>query len=108
MAQVFHDKDFNPVQTRDRVFPDDFMLVAEVDTDKLEDVFCLTNHIDSAWWNNPGVKHFVESRSTSTGDVVVQSDGTVFVVRTMGWTKVGNVQDQPLSFQTGFGIFNDK
>lgn len=107
MAQVFHDKDFNPVQTRDRVFPDDFLLVANVDTDNLEDVFRLTNHIDSAWWTNPGVHHLVESRSTSTGDVVVQSDGTVFVVRSMGWSKVGQVLDQPLSFKTGFGIFDD-
>lgn len=108
MAQVFHDMEFNPVETRTRVFPDNFMLVAEVDSDDIDDAFRLTNHIDDDWWNNPGVKKCCEEkvRSTSTGDVVLTSDGSVFACCTLGWAKVGNSADKPLSFTTG--LFHDR
>lgn len=101
MAQVYHDKMFNPVESRERIFPDDFLLVAEVDSNNVEDIYVLTNHIDQAWWNNLGVKKIVESRSTSIGDVVVLESGDIYVCRTLGWVNIGNIQNQPLSFMTG-------
>jgi len=105
MAQVYHDKEWNP-NVRQRTFPDDFLLVAEVDTDNLEDIFRLANHIDSAWWDNPGVTHHAESRSTCSGDVVVKTDGSIHVCRSMGWTMVGSVSEQPVSFRSEIGVFD--
>lgn len=108
MAEVFHDKVFDP-SWRNRTFPDDFVKVAETETDDLEDVFYLTNHVNCAWWENEGVRRIgPECRSTSSGDVVVLKDGTVMVCRTIGWANVGNVKDAPLTFQTGIGIHGDE
>jgi len=64
---------------------DNFDLVAEVECGGLEDVFYLTNHVDQAWWENPGVTCLKQSRSTSVGDVVVAEDGTRFLCRGTGW-----------------------
>jgi hypothetical protein len=64
---------------------ENFELVAHVECGKLEDVFYLTNHVEHAWWENPGVTLVKESRSTSIGDVVVAEDGTVFLCRDFGW-----------------------
>lgn len=117
MSQVFHDRDFNPVETRKRVFPDDFVLVAEVNSDSLEEIYRLTNHIDEAWWDNPGVKRIPENpvRSTSTGDLVILSDGRMFVCCTIGWSQIGtmkygNISANRVSFQVGLftGLENYK
>lgn len=53
-------------------FPQGFTRVAEVSTDTVEDVFELTNHIDSDWTKNDGVTpaRLGSIRSTSVGDVV--------------------------------------
>ena len=66
------------------IWPDEFQAVAVIGG--IEDVgeaFQLTNHIDSAWWENEGVTRIGgETRSTSVGDVVVLN-GEAFMVK--GW-----------------------
>ena len=64
----------------------------------LEEVYRLTQHLDSKWWNNPGMtarkrgtlfRRFrrIHARSTSIGDVV--SDGqTLWAVESLGFGKL--------------------
>ena len=51
-SQVFHVAEFGSPA----VYPDDYILVAIVDSEVLEKVFELTNHIDTQWWDNDGVE----------------------------------------------------
>lgn len=67
-------------------FPVDFELVAEVDTDNVDEAFRLTNHIDQSWYENEGVKTIKKSRSTSVGDIVVVS-GSAYRCMPLGWEK---------------------
>jgi hypothetical protein len=71
-------------------FPASYTKVADVETDDVNAVFGLTNHIDAAWQTNPGVTPTVPTaRSTSVGDVAVDNeDGTTFVCASMGWTAI--------------------
>ena len=49
-----------------------------------------TNHIDRAWWDNPGVTRVgPPCRSTSVGDVLVVGD-QAFRVDGVGWSKVSH------------------
>ncbi len=99
--KVFHARE--TVDTRGRVngirgkfgfeptrFPDDFRHVADVDAPELGAVFGLTNHIDSPWVNNPGVRipdgvDPTRLRSTSVGDVIGTPTGFV-AVASFGFT----------------------
>ena len=64
--------------------------VAEVDSNDLEKVFELTNSIDNYWGENEGVKLITaENRSTSVGDIV-ELDGKVHVVASMGYKKLSD------------------
>lgn len=111
MTRVYHDKRFPAVEAQERKFPDDFLLVAECDTDNLGEVFFLTNHVNNAWWENEGVKKVVEGqvRSTSCGDVAVLTDGTVMACAAVGWKNIGNIANAPLTFKTGlFGAYDDE
>jgi hypothetical protein len=66
-----------------------FRKVAHVQTENLEDVFRLTNHIEGSWTENEGVGVWAENvRSTSVGDVLINDNG-VFVVAPCGFEKVG-------------------
>ena len=68
-------------------FPQDFTLVAEVDTEELGEVFKLTNHIDHAWMDNEKVTPLAgrEVRSTSVSDVFVTENGKRHIVDHCGW-----------------------
>jgi hypothetical protein len=71
------------------VWPDNYQLVAAVNTNELETAFLLTNHIDQAWQENDGVFTFVGScRSTSVNDVVVTPDGKAHVCLEQGWKEL--------------------
>lgn len=77
------------------IWPEEFTAVARVDVGDLTDgqalglVFERTNHIDCAWWENPGVERIgPETRSTSVGDVVVL-DGQAWSCRSAGWAMLG-------------------
>lgn len=65
-----------------------FKRVALVESNSVDDVYRITNHIDDPWWDNPEViKKVEESRSTSVGDVVVAEDGTAYRCEMVGWSK---------------------
>jgi hypothetical protein len=68
-------------------WPEEYQLVAELETESLEKAFELTNHISCAWWDNEGVKLVKQSRSTSVGDIVITNEGT-FLCDRVGWTKL--------------------
>jgi hypothetical protein len=97
-SQVFHLCDSHQLCNAveefgcDAVFPDDYILVAIVDSEVLEKVFELTNHIDSPWWDNDGVEVVGDNhhRSTSVGDIVVTNEGT-FRCENMGWHELETV-----------------
>lgn len=90
MAKVYQvaDPSFG---SESHVFPDEYSLVATVDSENLDKVFTLTNTIDHPWWNNEGVtKEFVGEgcRSTSVGDVVIREDGTKYICESIGWSEI--------------------
>lgn len=86
MAKVWHVK--NPsFGMEQHKFPEDYELVAEVDTDSLEVAFERTNTIMCAWWENEGVKALKETRSTSVGDVV-EINGQRWLCDMVGWREI--------------------
>jgi hypothetical protein len=67
-----------------------FELVAEVESNDLDTIFQLTNHIDHSWTENDGVRVLTDHRlrSTSVGDVVwLQTEDEFFVCESVGWKK---------------------
>lgn len=93
MIQVFHaiKPTFGLSYLPEPKFPADFELVAEVDTDNLDEAFRLTNHIDQSWYENEDVKTIKKSRSTSVGDVIVVS-GSAYRCKSLGWEKCNDEQ----------------
>jgi hypothetical protein len=68
-------------------FPEDYELVAKVDTNSVEKAYELTNHIDCEWWENEGVELVKQSRSTSVGDVI-EIEGKLHRCEMMGWKEI--------------------
>lgn len=98
--QVYHAKDFpKPGQ---RVFPQDYELVAEVEANNIGDVFYFTNHVDHAWWEHQNVRKVVgrPCRSTSVGDIVVSNE-IVSLCRVVGWSDLGNLAQSPFTINAG-------
>ena len=89
MAKIYHAKQpvFGMYHKGMPEWSVDFDLVAEVEGNSLDEAFRLTNHIDRAWWDNPGVITHKKSRSTSVGDIIVTDDGT-YRCETIGWTRI--------------------
>jgi hypothetical protein len=85
MAKVWHATKPTFDMT-EKTFPQDYELVAEVESDELEVVYEFTNHIHQEWWKNEGVKLVKESRSTSVGDVV-EINGKRFLCGMTGWVE---------------------
>lgn len=77
-------------------FPTDYKKIAIVETNDLEDVFRITNHIDEDWRKNPEVLETIgdKFRSTSVGDVVVDEKGEAHYCDVIGWNKL---DDLPLN-----------
>ena len=69
---------------------ENYVKVAEVDTTDLDEVFRLTNNLDSPWILNKEVMWHTEQpfRSTSIGDVVTDGAGCVFRCVFAGWEKL--------------------
>jgi hypothetical protein len=92
MAQVFHAVD--PTfgwGDEDPKWPDEYSLVATVDSDDVDKVYELTNTIDSYWWKNAGVTpEFIGEgcRSTSVGDVIKMTDNKLFRCESIGWKEL--------------------
>ena len=89
MFKVYHVK--NEVFGNDpssHEFPQDFDHVANVDTVSIDEVFGLTNHINTVWFDNERVEVIKRGRSTSVGDVVVDENGTAHRCEMQGWTEL--------------------
>lgn len=89
-ATVYHAKEIFAANK----FPEDYDEVAfvelpDMDIDMaLEEIFRLTNHIDSNWTTNAGVIAKSKNlRSTSVGDVVVIGNKR-FLCEPTDWTKL--------------------
>jgi len=94
--KIHHLKDFNhgaklTVGIRVRVvFPHDYRHVATLDVpDNLDEAFRLTQHINGDWGGNENVSmHVSYARSTSVGDVVELSDGSLHRCENVGWKRI--------------------
>jgi hypothetical protein len=76
-------------------FPHDFELVAEVETNDPEIAFARTNSVEQPWPKNPGViAHKPESRSTSSGDVVVTPQGALHHCLSFGWQSYRTIPER--------------
>ena len=87
-AKVYHATVDIPTSflTRWASFPEEYELVAEVNTDSLDEAFQLTNTTDVEWWFYLGVTAYVSPcRSTSVGDVIVLPNGEPFRVLARGY-----------------------
>lgn len=84
-AKVYH-ASYPTYGMTEQKFPNEYELVAEVDTDNIDKAFELTNHIHCEWWENEGVKLVKKSRSTSVGDVI-EINREWFVCENVGWRK---------------------
>jgi len=87
MISIFHNQKFLSYEMTKKINSDDLVLVAEVDTDDLEEAYKLTNHIDCNWSNNKKVKTIQRSRSTSMGDVLIYNNQR-YVVAMFGFEKI--------------------
>ena len=86
----------------------EFDKVAEVVCEELGDVFRITNHIDHAWQENEEVTFSVKrARSTSVGDVVIDSTGLVFLCDHVGWKRI-SVADGPSQWDKIWEKENDE
>ena len=89
MIRVYHNDMFlayilNPSLKKNTVH-----LVAEVDTDDLDEAFRLTNNITHLWVINKGVRavESVQHRSTSVGDLLEWND-KIYVVESFGFREL--------------------
>lgn len=67
-----------------------YTIVAEVNTDDLEDAYERTNTINRLWWFNTGVTKMFKGegcRSTSMGDLMFRN-GKTYVVAAFGFEEV--------------------
>jgi hypothetical protein len=67
---------------------DEYVFAAYVESDNLEKVFELTNHIHADWTKNEGVQAQSPQRSTSVGDLVRLPDGKWYYCDMAGWVEV--------------------
>lgn len=90
MITVYHSDRFTEyfLGNLDKWFEGELEKVAEVDTDEVDVVFQLTNHIGESWTKNPGVEALTSNpRSTSVGDVA-EKDGRFYVCASAGWDEL--------------------
>ena len=89
--KVYHKNEmkfgFNTPETFNK---SDYTMVAEVESADLEDVFRITNHIESDWTKNPEVIkiHGGRCRSTSVGDIVEDENGNFHYCAGCGWENI--------------------
>ena len=71
-------------------FPNDYVLVATVNTETIGEAFQLTNHIDQEWWKNKEVTKVIPkgTRSSAVWDVFVSSDGNAYLCDHVGWKRL--------------------
>lgn len=67
-------------------------LIAAIETDDLELAYKLTQNIESPWIDNQQVTLIglrEEQRSTSVGDILVDTLGDIWIVAPFGFTHIG-------------------
>ena len=71
-------------------FPDEYEMVAVVEASSLEDIFRLTNHIESDWTGNAEILEVIATypRSTSVGDIVVDENEMIYYCDNVGWKHI--------------------
>lgn len=93
-TRVFHavERTYKSVYRPDVLCPDEYVLVAEVETSDPNEAFALTNTGDQVWWLNIGVHAcVVPCRSTSVGDIIVLPDGEALAVEPIGFARLDRV-----------------
>lgn len=89
MIKVFHNKNHHFDVKSDPDACVNLVEVAQVDTDKLEEAYRLTNSFERPWMANPKVQATPgRHRSTSVGDVLEREGGDRFIVDVFGFTRV--------------------
>lgn len=89
LTQIWHAKKPSFGMTP-QSWPNDYELIAEIDSKSLEVAFEKTNTIEQPWWVNEGILGLIvhkRTRSTSVGDVVV-IDGQAHLCENAGWTHI--------------------
>jgi len=104
--KIYHNKNFSKAHFDSNSFPvsmkkavllgrylygikkEDLELIAEIDTDDLEQGFALSQNVTDSWVLDSRVKAFKnEARSTFVGDVL-EKDNTFYLVDYLGFTEV--------------------
>jgi len=89
--QFGHGNDSLASKCVNRLFTEtgEYTLVAMVKTGSLEAAYQLTNTINFPWWENIDVEPIVtETRSTSVGDLLLLDDGSIHLVRPVGFLEI--------------------
>ena len=90
-TKVFHAVPFRSRLVGDpwALFPEDYQLVAEVNTDNVDEAYYRTNDLGEGWWLDERVTaHVAPCRSTSVGDVLVLPDGKALRVCRLGYRRI--------------------
>ena len=89
MIKVYHNDMFLAYILNPSLKKNNLHLVAEVDTNDLDEAYRLTNNITNSWIINKGVKAVegVQHRSTSVGDLL-ECNGKSYVVESVGFREL--------------------
>lgn len=102
MIKVWHnDRTFSADRDKPAVWPEHFTHVADVATGEPGEAYELTNSITNDWKLNHGVTPlaWVPVRSTSVGDVMELADGTLLLVKGIGF---GEVVDRMVDWRDAY------
>jgi hypothetical protein len=71
----------------------EYSIVAYVEANNIEEVFALTNSIDSYWGENENVDEVgsKRKRSTSVGDIIADENGNKYICQPLGWSEYGEI-----------------
>lgn len=69
-------------------FPEEYTLVAIVETNDVDEAYKMTQHLGLNWGENPKVTLINPSRSSTYGDVFVNDDGVEWFCDLYGWIRV--------------------
>ncbi|MGD2158512.1 MAG: hypothetical protein PVG14_00255 [Anaerolineales bacterium] len=86
--------DQGPIPAAKLDWPVSYKEVAHVEAKSLEEVYFKTQHLETVWWHNPGVKALYMSRSTSMGDVIQDEVGDLWAVALIGFAEVIEAQEE--------------
>ena len=110
--EVYHNPNFNDVYDSGGKFPriENCQHVATVATCDIDEAYRLTNHIEQSWTENAGlsVHNGIRHRSTSMGDLVVDSRGETLVCAASGWHSPEEYAPHMVEVEKWFTDWNNK